>query len=281
MGAPLRSFIKWGLGALAAFAGIALIVALPGIGPLAKATVLLAAAVVGGFAAWRELPAFDPLGRVAWRLPRQAQRTCAITFDDGPSADTPRVLEILERHQVKATFFVLAANARRHPEVLRALAARGHTVAIHGVTHRKVHHDSQAAVERELAAAIDELAALGVTPARLYRPPHGLKSTAALRAARKLRCAPWAWSRGIWDTDRPEPLTLVKRATRFARSRMVLLLHDGRGDETSPDIEPMLAALPDILSRLRASGFAFATLDRVAPPRLSRAESSREGLGTL
>jgi peptidoglycan/xylan/chitin deacetylase (PgdA/CDA1 family) len=173
-----------------------------------------------------------------------------------------RVVEILRQHQVKATFFVLAANARRHPEALRLVAEQGHTVAIHGVTHKKVHHDSQASVERELSSAIAALSALGVAPARLYRPPHGLKSAAALRAARQMGCQLWAWSRGIWDTDRPEPEVLVRRATRFACSRMVLLLHDGRGDEERPDIEAMLAALPHILERLRADGFTFLTLDR-------------------
>jgi len=262
MGAPARSWIKRGIAALAILLGVSLIIAAPGIGPIVKAVILAIAVAVGAFAAYREFPAFEPLGRVRWRLPRRAQRTCAITFDDGPCPDTPRVLDVLERHQVKATFFVLAANARRHPAVLREIAARGHTVAIHGVTHRKVHRDSQAAVERELSAAIDELTALGVSPARLYRPPHGAKSPAALRAARKLNCQPWAWSRGVWDTDGPDPGTLVQRATRFARPGMVLLLHDGRGDEPRPDISPMVAALPGIIDGLRAGGFAFCTLDR-------------------
>lgn len=262
MGAPARSWVKRGLAALAILLGLGLLIWAPGPGVAVKAAIFAAALAVGGWAAFNEFPAFDLLGRVRWRLPRQAQPTCAITFDDGPCAATPRVLEVLERHQVKATFFVLAANARRHPEVLRQVAARGHTVAIHGVTHRKVHNDSQDAVERELTSAIDELAALGVPPARLYRPPHGSKSTAALRAARKLDCQPWAWSRGIWDTDRPDPQTLIDRATRFARPGMVLLLHDGRGDEPHPDIEPMVAALPGIIDGLRARGFAFSTLDR-------------------
>jgi len=80
---------------------------------------------------------------VHWRLPRQDERTCAITFDDGPSAETPRVLEILRRHDVKATFFVLSSNARRHPEALRTLAANGHTIAVHGVSHHKLHRAAE------------------------------------------------------------------------------------------------------------------------------------------
>jgi peptidoglycan/xylan/chitin deacetylase (PgdA/CDA1 family) len=262
MGAAAASWVKRGLALAAIVAGVALVLTLPAVAVPGKIAILAAAALAGGLAAWREIPAFDPLGRVRWRLPRRPERACAITFDDGPSAGTARVVEILDRYQVKATFFVLAANARRHPEMLRALVAHGHTVAIHGVTHRKVHRDSQAAVERELSAAIGELEALGAPPARLYRPPHGLKSAAALAAARTLGCQLWAWSRGIWDTDRPDPDVLVKRATRFARGRMVLLLHDGRGDEERPDIEPLLSALPRVLERLRADGFTFQTLDR-------------------
>ena len=262
MGAPARSWLRRGLAALAIAGGVATIAALPGLAVAGKAAILAAAAVLLAFVAFRELPAFDPLGRVRWRLAGQSNRTCAITFDDGPGPDTPRLLEVLERYGVKATFFVLAANARRHPAVLRLVAERGHTVGIHGVTHRKVHRDSEASVAGELGAAAAALAELGVPAAPLYRPPHGLKSSAVLRAARKLGYEPWAWSRGVWDTDRPAPEVLVERATRFACSGMVLLLHDGRGDEERPDIEPMLAALPGILERLRAGGFRFATLDR-------------------
>ena len=61
----------------------------------------------------------------------------------------------------------------------------------------------------------------------------------------------------MWDTDRPAPSTLVKRATRLARSGMVLLLHDGRGDEPQPDVQSMLIALPSIIRELKRRGFVF------------------------
>ena len=262
MGAKARAWVNRGLLVLAVMAGVVVVLGLPSVSMGARIAILALAALVGGFVAFREIPAFDPLGRISWRLPRRPGRVCAITFDDGPSEHTARVLEILGRYQIKATFFVLAANARRHPDVLRSAAAQGHTIAIHGTTHQKLHKASEAEIEHELSTAIRELSELGVPPARLYRTPHGLKNGATFRVARKLGCQLWAWSRGIWDTDRPAPAVLVKRATRFACSRMVLLLHDGRGNEERPDIEPMLAALPRIIERLRAAGFAFLTLDQ-------------------
>lgn len=221
---------------------------------------------IGAGIAFRMIPAFDPLGRVAWHLPADAngRKTCAITFDDGPSADTAVVLDVLKQSGVRATFFVLAANARRHPTLLQRLADEGHTVAIHGDTHRKLHRADEGEVEAEVDRAIAGLRALGVEPARLYRTPHGVKNAAVFRVSARRGLKLWAWSRGIWDTDRPAAEVLVARATRLARAGMVLLLHDGRGDEETPDVSAMVAALPRIIAKLSADGFAFVTLDAAA-----------------
>ena len=220
---------------------------------------------VGATIAFRTVAAFDPRGRIQWRLPRSARKAkaCALTFDDGPSADTDKVLDILAAAKVKATFFVLAGNARRHPNILRRVAREGHTVAVHGNTHRKLHQATEAVVQEELSTAAAALEALGAKPARLYRTPHGLKNAAVFTVANRLGYKLWAWSRGIWDTDHPASDVLVDRATRFAQPGMVLLLHDGRGDEVNPDIGAMVEALPQIVSRLESAGFRFVTLDSV------------------
>jgi peptidoglycan/xylan/chitin deacetylase (PgdA/CDA1 family) len=263
MGAKARAWFSRGLLVLVVVAGVLLVLGLPGIPAWGRAVMLLVGFGVGVGIAFRQIPAFDPLGRVRWRVPGRDARVCALSFDDGPSAETMRLLDILARCQIKATFFVLADKARRHPDVLRRLAAEGHTVALHGNSHAKLHRASEAQIERELSAAVRGLHELGVTPVRLYRPPHGLKNSAVFRVTKRLGFQIWAWSRGIWDTDGPAPEVLVRRATRFACSGMVLLLHDGRGNEEKPNIEPMLSALPLIVERLRSRGFGFVTLDQV------------------
>jgi peptidoglycan/xylan/chitin deacetylase (PgdA/CDA1 family) len=212
--------------------------------------------------AYRFLPGFDLLGRVRWRLAAARDRCrCALTFDDGPSPGTAAVLDLLRDTGVPATFFVLARNAERYPHLVRRAAAEGHAVGVHGLTHRVLSGSSEGDAAAEIGAAVDALARLGVPLAALYRAPKGRMPPPVLRAARRLGLQPWAWTRGVWDTSRPPAETLVRRATRWARDGMVLLLHDGLDDAASPDIAPMLAALPRIIATLRARGFDFVRLD--------------------
>jgi peptidoglycan-N-acetylglucosamine deacetylase len=208
--------------------------------------------------AFRRVPAFDPLGRIRWHLPdSRAARRCALTFDDGPSPATAAVLDILARERVPATFFVLGANVERHPEMVLRARDEGHAVGIHGMSHAKLAGAATQAIEEQVAGVTRVLDRIGVTPARVYRTPHGYKSGGVFEVARRHGLTLWAWSRGVWDTDRPEPAVLVHRATRLARSGMVLLLHDGRGHEAQPDVRPMLAALPMIIRELKQRGFTF------------------------
>ena len=207
------------------------------------------------------LPAFDPLGRIRWRLPAgrngPAVKQCALTFDDGPTESTGAVLDILAAERVPATFFVLGSNVERHPEIVRRARDEGHAVGIHGMNHAKLAGAAAEAIERQVAGLMRLLQNLGVPPAPVYRTPHGFKSRGVFEVARRHQLTLWAWSRGVWDTDRPDPAVLVRRATRLARSGMVLLLHDGRGDEPQPDVQPMLTALPAIIRELKQRGFVF------------------------
>jgi peptidoglycan/xylan/chitin deacetylase (PgdA/CDA1 family) len=170
------------------------------------------------------------------------------------------VLDILAEEGVFATFFVLGANARRHPDIVRRITAEGHAVGIHGMDHTKLAGALEETVERQVLDVTGVLEQLGVIAEPVYRTPHGFKSAGVFAVARRYGLTLWAWTRGVWDTDRPDPSILVSRATRLARSGMVLLLHDGRGDEVRPDVAPMLAALPRILRELKRRRFAFVRL---------------------
>ena len=243
-----------------------------------RVAVTVVGAVLGALVAFRLVPAFDPWGRVRWRLPsspadrvradpprNRATKRCALTFDDGPSHATPEILDRLAAAGVKATFFVLTANVERHPAVARRLVKEGHVIALHGRTHRKLHRASVAEIDNEISSGLSDLKRMGLVSAPLYRPPHGLKNRSVFSVSKGQGLNLWAWSRGIWDTDRTTPAVLVKRATRLARDGMVLLLHDGRGDEERPDVSTLAKALPDIIDGLKQRGFHFVTLDTTSP----------------
>jgi peptidoglycan/xylan/chitin deacetylase (PgdA/CDA1 family) len=261
MGAPPLNWIFRATLSVAAVTVAIVVVRLP-IPLPARAAVLGAAAAAALALAFRYMPAFDPLGRVRWRLGRSADGVpeCALTFDDGPGPDTGRLLDILQAEGVRGTFFVLGSHVVRHPDVVRRMAAGGHTIGLHGMQHRKLNGLGTGDVEREVDAAAAALQALGVAHAPIYRTPHGIKSAAVFEVARRRGLTLWAWSRGVWDTARPSPDVLVRRATRWTRPGLVLLLHDGRGGETHPDVSAMLAALPEIIRILKNRGFRFVTL---------------------
>jgi peptidoglycan/xylan/chitin deacetylase (PgdA/CDA1 family) len=241
-------------------AGFAIVLAIVSV-PLpfwARLALLLAVLAIALDQAFRRVPAFDPLGRIRWHLPpATGAKRCALTFDDGPSQATAAVLDILAAEGVPATFFVLGTNVERHPQVVQRARDEGHAVGIHGMDHATLAGAAADAIERQVSGVSRVLAHLGVTPANVYRTPHGYKSSGVFEVARRHGLTLWAWSRGVWDTDRPDPSVLVRRATRLARSGMVLLLHDGRGEEPQPDVQPMLAALPAIIRELKQRGFAF------------------------
>jgi peptidoglycan/xylan/chitin deacetylase (PgdA/CDA1 family) len=248
------------VGVLAAIAGAIVVLLLP-IPWWAVVAIYAVAAGIGLDQCFRRIPAFDPLGRVRWRLPAgRGRKRCAVTFDDGPSPATPTVLDILASEGVPATFFFVGGNAERYPDAVRRAAAEGHAIGLHGKDHRKLTGASAGEVDRQLDGVKAVLERIGVTPAPVYRTPHGFKSRGVFDAARRRGLALWAWSRGVWDTDRPDPAILVRRATRVARDGMVLLLHDGHDDEADPDVRSMVGALPGILAELKRRGFEFVRL---------------------
>ena len=169
-----------------------------------SAGLAVAAGLAGAAAAAHAAPALvarDPLRRLTPRLAgRGAGGGVALTFDDGPDPEgTPAVLAALRELGWTATFFLLGSQARRYPDVARAVLAAGHEVALHGDEHDNHLFRSAGWVRRDLtrgAAAVE--AATGVRP-RWYRPPYGVLSAGTLRATRGLDLTPVLWT--AWGRD--------------------------------------------------------------------------------
>ncbi|WP_045697828.1 polysaccharide deacetylase family protein [Streptomyces rubellomurinus] len=179
-----------------------------------------------------------------------------LTFDDGPSpAYTPKVLAVLDRYGVRATFFEIGQNVSAHPGVTGQVARRGHSVQNHSWSHPDLRKLSGPAVDAQVRNTDRAIRAqTGRTPTCL-RPPYGaVNATVRSRAAADGKQVV-LWSVDPQDWARPGTAAIQSRVLRDVRPGSVILLHDGGGDRSQT-----VAALPAILSTLKARGYGFGVL---------------------
>lgn len=284
---PLRRkvLVALAVAALAAAFAVAAAIALRG-RPFVAAAIALAALALAALVADALWVAFD-LGGTMLRSGRRDRPEVALTFDDGPGEDTPALLDALDGAGVKATFFVLGRAAEACPEIVRETARRGHLVALHGHSHRKLHLASRRGVREQIDRAERAVRAAGVVPAPFFRPPHGFKGIALRRELRRRGLVLTGWTRGVWDTERPGAAAIVERACGRMRGGEILLLHDGCGESWGTGAAPpsarrdqTVAAVGELVRRWREAGFRFVTLDAIAPDSLSsRRGGARRAIG--
>lgn len=194
----------------------------------------------------------DSYSRVATSLP-----FIALTFDDGPHPQhTPRLLDILKQRNVKATFYVVATNAKRYPEIMRRMIAEGHEVGNHTVTHGNLAKTSEAGVRQELTAAHEAIVATtGIAP-RTMRPPYGAITSAQKAWIRRDFGYPTImWSVDPEDWKKPGASVVTSRLVSGATPGGILLVHDIH----SSTIDAMPATIDQLLGR----GFQFVTVTQL------------------
>jgi peptidoglycan-N-acetylglucosamine deacetylase len=237
--------------------------AVPGLRAAAVALMIADHAVLMGAGM---LPRSRSLGPNLRRMPAGEGRV-ALTFDDGPDPEvTPRVLDLLEGHGARASFFCVGELVERHPGLTREIARRRHRVENH--THRHLNRFSMlgpGGLAREIDRAQEAIAAATGRAPELFRPPAGIRSPLLepLLAKRGLWLA--SWTRRGFDTVRSDPDRVLAALVRDLADGDVLLLHDGRAARTGDGEPVVLRVLPRLLERLDAEGLAAVPLP--APPR--------------
>ncbi len=180
----------------------------------------------------------------------------ALTFDDGPHPEgTPAVLAELERHGLVATFYVVAARARRHPAALRDVVAAGHQLGLHGGPHLPHACLPPLVLERVLGRARSEIEELAGADVRSVRAPFGAASLATLRYAAWTGLPLVSWSR--WGRDwepRAAPAAIARRVAGDVEAGDILLLHDSDAYSARGSWERTVAALPEIAGCIRGAG---------------------------
>jgi len=193
------------------------------------------------------------------------RRALALTFDDGPSESTPRLLEILARHDVRATFFFCGSNVRRCGSIAREVAAAGHEISNHTDSHPHLWRLSPAQVAREIESAQESIvSATGQSP-RLFRAPYGERWFGLRSAQNRHRLLGVMWT--VLGRDWKWPGEAVaERLFANAANGGIMCLHDGRDVQPQPDIRSTLDAVERAIPRLRDHGFHFETVTQILCP---------------
>jgi peptidoglycan/xylan/chitin deacetylase (PgdA/CDA1 family) len=191
-----------------------------------------------------------------------ANGSVAITIDDGPDpAVTPQVLDLLDQHRAKATFFCIGELVEQHSGLAREIISRGHSIENHSQHH--LHRFSvlgPGGIAAEIARAQDTIAAVTGERPRFFRAPAGLRSPLLdpVLARFGLRLA--SWTRRGFDTVNPDPAIVFERLTRGLRSGDILLLHDGHAAHTASGTPVILEVLPRVLQAVAAAKLTPITL---------------------
>jgi peptidoglycan/xylan/chitin deacetylase (PgdA/CDA1 family) len=273
---PVPLFLKLSAGVHLA-AAVAWIAA-PSSWPWALLALAANHAVITAVGLW---PRSNWLGTNLTRLPHAAaaRGEVAITIDDGPDPTvTPAVLDLLDAHRARATFFCIAERAAQHPQLVREIVQRGHSVQNHSATHS--HRFSllgPRGFAAEVGAAQDRLQALAGIRPTFFRAPAGLRNPFLAPVLHRLGLTLASWTRRGFDTRERDADRVLQRLTHSLRAGDILLLHDGNAARTSEGRPVVLDVLPRLLVQMRTAGLHAVTL----PEAMSPAATSPGGVTSL
>lgn len=176
-----------------------------------------------------------------------------LTFDDGPDPEwTPRVLDALDRAQVRATFFAIGEQAQRSPELVCQIHAAGHAIGNHTYSHRHPWFMSQQTARaqvRDGAKALSDV--IGISP-RFYRPPHGRYRPCMSDEARRCGEKVVLWDVSAIDWGPLGTAEAIEKRLGTVKGGDIVLMHDGRNQHNRPD--ELIKILPVFLQRLADRG---------------------------
>lgn len=186
------------------------------------------------------------------------QKVIALTFDDGPWPKwTDRILEILKKNDIKATFFMVGEVAQEYPQLVKHVAAEGHAIGNHTWTHPYRQFD-EAGASREIDRTAELLYKTAGVKTSLFRPPGGYLTNGLAAYAEKQNYVVAMWSADSIDYRRPSPDRLAHNVLRDAKPGGIVLMHDGGGDRSHT-----VEALPEIIKELKKQGYKFVTLPQL------------------
>ncbi len=197
------------------------------------------------------------------------RKQVALTFDDAPDVTfTPKVLDILKQHKVKATFFVVGYRAVEHPEVVRRIVREGHVIGNHSYGHSLLKKLPSSKFVQEIQKSEQVLSPLaGYTP-RLIRPPYGAVSDEELAWLKENGYLTVNWNVDPEDWRGHSKDVVLKRTLDTAGPGAIILMHSATGKGGS--LQGTVDALPGIIEGLRSKGYDLVTLPELLETKKSK-----------
>jgi peptidoglycan/xylan/chitin deacetylase (PgdA/CDA1 family) len=204
---------------------------------------------------------YESRGKIVWEVPTE-RPWIALTFDDGPDpARTPQILELLQKYEAKATFFVLGNKVSQYPELTKREAAEGHEISNHTFSH--IYYRSGVDEDkylRDILHAQDMILQVTGHIPRLFRPPGGYYNDAVVDAADRsgLQTILWSWHQDTRDWSGSSAAMIAGKVLDNARNGDIVLFHD-HTDRRAHTIEALGQILPELAKR----GFKFVTVSEL------------------
>jgi peptidoglycan-N-acetylglucosamine deacetylase len=185
----------------------------------------------------------------------------ALTYDDGPNdPHTLLLLEVLAKHRVHATFFLIGRYVQQRPDLAREIAQAGHTIGNHTFSHPNLILASAAQARTELQKCEQALTDAVGQHSRLFRPPFGGRRPATLRIARNLELMPVLWNVAGRDWKALPAENIERNLHRQIRGGDVILLHDGSHVAPGADRSQTVLATDRLITRYKSEGYEFVTI---------------------
>ncbi len=197
--------------------------------------------------------------RVHWRAPTDKLKI-ALTFDDGPHAtSTPRILELLKRFNIRATFFLVGKHLEKHPGIALKMVSEGHEIGNHTFSHSLLYASTKNRIRDEIQRTDALLRNIDGVEPRFFRPPAGFFTKQVLDIAEQSGYETVVGDVYPRDPHLPGKEKIVDRVLQRTGAGSIIILHDG-GNARRVDRSQTLEALTEIIPRLKDNGFEFLTL---------------------
>lgn len=188
----------------------------------------------------------------------EGKKVIALTFDDGPSIYSDKILDILKQNKVKATFFELGEQSLEFPKVEQRIVREGHQIASHSVSHPYFPNMSAQEQRQEIESSLSDIKKASDVSTRTFRAPYGAFGVDEWKNNATLIDRNVLWDVDTLDWKRPGEKQITKEVVDYVHNGAVVLMHSGGGDRSQT-----VKALPEIIKQLKKKGYSFVTIDEL------------------